>query len=100
MFEDLLRRLRYDVTTLSNQLLTVFASPIIYGRIVDVTIPNGGATVTTKHGLGRVAQGALFVSCSDAGNIYAVIPVTTADTITVDAYAPATSDVSIRLWVF
>lgn len=100
MFDDLLRRLRLDVTGLANTLLVVVNSAIAYGRTVDVVMPSGASTVTAKHGLGRLARGATIVAGGDGTSVYSVAIPTSASSVTVNADTAAAADTAIRLWVF
>lgn len=100
MFGDLLRRLRLDVSALSDALQSLIDSPIANGKLVRATMAASTSSVTVLHGLGRAANGALFVSLADTGRTYAVSPVTTVDSVTVSASGSPSSDVEILLWVF
>ena len=97
---ELLRGLGFGtVADLVTALRTVFGSPVVPGKRLDVVILSGGTTATAKHGLGRVAQGAAVVGASSAG-AFTVDLVTATDSITVRASSAVGSNVTIRLWVF
>jgi hypothetical protein len=99
-FEDLLRRLSLDVTSLANALRDVLASPIVRGQLVTVVMLSGATTVTSKHSLGRPAQAAAVIGASAAGAFTVDLISGTGDSITVRASSAVGSNVTIRLWVF
>lgn len=101
MFEDLLRRLRYDVTGLANVLTTLLASTIWRGALVTGTMLAGATTATVQHSLQRVPAGGLHVSTGAGGYLgLSVDAPINANTITVRAAAAPVADQTFTLWVF
>lgn len=101
VFEDLLRRLRYDVTGFANVLTTLLASRIWQGALVTGTVPAGGTSVTVQHGLQRVPSGAIPVAIGAGGYLgLSVDAPTNTTTITVRAGVAPVADQTFTLWVF
>ena len=82
------------------------ASPIIWGRLLDVETDGTGAAQLVRHGLGRAFQGAIVVGVGNTGLLVAVgSPQNVIDAgedpalfLRIDPDASAVT--TVRLWVF
>lgn len=103
-FPELLRRLRFDLTTFANRLDALLQSQSSVVRPVTVVLPAGETSATAEHGLGRAHRGAVIVGMTPpTPGVWPAIPdgsPLTTTTFTVAASSAPGADVTILLWVF
>jgi NADPH-dependent curcumin reductase CurA len=98
---ELLRGLGFgSIGDLVTALRSLFASAMVPGKLLDVSIASGATSGTARHALGRVAKGAAVVGSSAAGAFTVDLVTSSTDSVTVRASSAVGSTVTVRLWVF